>query len=424
MTQQNVEDRDYFTDEEILKEPRGYFRHCLARSPVYDVPGRDYMMVTGFRECIEVVRNPEDFSSIFCFSPYGAGLPLPFKPEGDDISEQIEACRTPNDLLVSYDGDFHAANRSILNKLFTPARLKANEAFMREHADRLLAELVPGGGCEVINDFALPFATGVIADLLGIPDGDRELFMEVIAASPPIGSKVDPDDVKTLIPHFGYMSDFFERYIRDRRANPAPDVLHELATAKYPDGSTPQLMEIVKLAMFMFVGGRGSSSKFLATCLYFLADLPDVQRQLRRDGKMIPAFIEEVLRLQGTTKATFRLARRNTRIGDVEVPAGTKVAVAFEAANRDPERWHNPDEFQLKRPGIREHVAFGRGVHTCAGAPLARIEAGVVLERFLEHCSEITLDAKVHGEPGNRNMQFEPSYIARGLQEVNLRFTP
>jgi len=419
-----IEDRDYFSDEEILKEPHEYFRQCLARSPVYDVPGRDYMIVTGFRECIEVVRNTEDFSSIFCFSPYGAGLPLPFKPEGDDISAQIESCRTPDDLLVTYDGVFHSANRSILNKLFTPPRLKANEAFMIEHADRLLAELVPRGGCEIISDFALPFATGVIADLLGIPGSDRQLFMEAIAASPPIGSKVDPSDVKTLIPHFGYMSDFFERYIRDRRANPTPDVLHELATATYPDGSTPELMEVVKLAMFLFVGGRGSSSKFLGTCLYFLAEFPEIQRQLRKERKLILAFIEEVLRLQGTTKATFRLAKRNTRIGNTEVPAGTKVVVAFEAANRDPERWESPDEFHLNRPGIREHVAFGRGVHTCAGAPLARTEARVVIEQIFNHTSDIRLNEEKHGQPGHRLMQFEPSYIARGLLNVHLVFTP
>ncbi len=424
MSEQKLEDRDYFSDEEILREPQEYFRRCLARSPVYDVPGRDYMMVTGFRECIEVVRNTEDFSSIFCFSPYGAGLPLPFEPAGEDISEQIESCRTPDDLLVSYDGPFHSANRSILNKLFTPSRLKANEAFMNKHADRLLTDLVPRGSCEFIADFALPFATGVIADLLGIPDGDRELFMEAIASSPPIGSKVDPNDVKTQIPHFGYMSDFFKRYITERRAHPEPDVLHELATATYPDGSTPELMEIVKLAMFLFVGGRGSSSKFLATCLYFVADLPEVQQQLRRDHKLIPAFIEEVLRLQGTTKATFRLARRNTKIGDIDVPAGTKVAVAFEAANRDPGRWEAPDEFQLNRPGIREHVAFGRGVHTCAGAPLARTEARVVIERLFAHTSDIRLNEAEHGAPGDRKMQFDPSYIARGLLNVHLLLAP
>jgi cytochrome P450 len=201
-------------------------------------------------------------------------------------------------------------------------------------------------------------------------------------------------------------------------------VLHELATAKYPDGSTPDLMEIVKLAMFLFVGGRGSSSKFLATCLYFVADIPQLQQQLRENRQLISSFIEEVLRLQGTTKATFRLARKKTRIGDFEIAAGTKLVVAFGAANRDPRRWDNPDDFQMDRPRIREHLAFGRGAHTCAGAPLARTEARVVIERFLDTTSDIDLNEDKHGKPGNRKLSFEPSYIVRGLSDLHLVLTP
>lgn len=424
MTSQHIEERDYFTDPEVLLDPHDYFRNMFVEGPVTHLPGKDDLIVTGFDECIEVVKNNDDFSSIFSFSPYGAGLPLPFTPKRDDISEQIEAQRQPTDLLVTQDGAFHAANRSILSKLFTPSRLRDNEAFMRNYADNLIKDLVIRGKCELINDFALPFATSVISDLLGIPEDDRQLFMEAIAASPPIGSAVKADDVRTQIPHFEYMSDFFERYIRDRRASPKPDVLHELATATYPDGSTPDLMEIVKLAMFLFVGGRGSSSKFLATCMQFAGELPELQRKLRDDRKLIPEFIEEVLRLQGTTKATFRLARRNTRIGEIEVLAGTKVVVAFAAANRDPRRWDNPDEFQMGRPRIREHVAFGRGVHTCSGAPLARAEARVVLNQFFDHTSNISLDEEAHGKPGNHLFQFEPSYIVRGLKSLHLVLTP
>lgn len=424
MADQNAEERDYFTDPAVLLDSHDYYRKVFAQGPIYQVPGKDYLMVTGFEECEAIVRNSNDFSSIFCFSPYGAGLPLPFTPQGDDISEQIESHRQPEDLLVTYDGAFHAASRSILSKLFTPSRLNANKAFMTEYADKLASDVVSRGGCELISEFALPFATSVIADLLGIPGDDRQLFMDAIAASPPIGSVVDPNDVQTQIPHFRFMSDFFERYIRDRRANPKADVLHELATATYPDGSTPELMEIVKLAMFLFVGGRGSAAKFMATCLSFVADMPDLQQKMREDHKLIPEFIEEVLRLQGTTKATFRLARRNTRVGDVEIPAGTKLVVAFEAANRDPRRWDNPDDFQLGRPRIREHLAFGRGPHTCAGAPLARTEARVVIERFLETTSSISLNEEKHGTPDNRELPFEPSYISRGLSNLHLVFKP
>jgi len=420
MANHQPEQRDYFTDPDVLLDPFDYFRNVFVEGPIYQVPGKDYMVVTGFDECAEIARNSADFSSIFCFSPYGAGLPLPFVPDGDDISEQIESHRTPDDLLVTYDGTFHASNRSIITRLFTPSRLRQNQAFMMAYADKLANDLVARGRCELISDFALPFATSVIADLLGIPEEDRQLFMDAIAASAPIGSPVDPSDVRTQVPHFGYMSDFFERYIRDRRVNPKADVLHELATSRYPDGSEPDVMEIVKLAMFLFVGGRGSSSKFLASCMYFVAERPELQQQMREAPELIPSFIEEVLRLQGTTKATFRLARRKTKVGNVEIPAGTKLVVAFMAANRDPRRWDSPDDFQMDRPRIREHLAFGRGPHTCAGAPLARTEARVVIERFLEKFSDITLDQKYHGEPGRRIISFDPSYIARGLSHLHL----
>src|SRR5262249_60063770 len=102
-------------------------------------------------------------------------------------------------------------------------------------------------------------------------------------------------------------------------------------------------------------------------------------------------FIEEVLRLQGSTKVTFRLARRNVRVGDKEIAAGQKIVIALSAANRDPRRWEQPNDFKLGRPKIQEHLAFGRGAHTCIGAPLARSEVKVLMDRLLKHTSDISL---------------------------------
>jgi len=422
MTNQVAETRNYFDDASVLQDPVGYFNSALALDPIYPVPDRDYVLVTGYEECVEVLRNTEDFSSIFSFSPYGAGAPLPFEPIGDDISAQIERQRTPSDLLVTYDGLSHAQNRSILNRLFTPARLRNNERFMRQRADEMLVAFAARGGGELISDFALPFATQVISDLLGVPEEDRELFMAAIAASPRAG-EVHPGDVRTQVPHFEYMEHFFSRYIAERRLNPGADVLNELAAAQYPDGSTPDLLEIVKLAMFLFVGGRGSSSKFLASCVLPIAVQPDLQRRLRENRELIRDYLEEVARLHGTTKATFRLARRTTRIGDQVVPAGTKLVVAMMAANRDPRRWKNPEAFEIDRPRIREHLAFGRGPHVCAGAPLARAEGRVVLETLFNRCSDIRLDQDHHGDSGDRSLQYESSYIVRGLKALHLRLT-
>jgi cytochrome P450 len=209
----------------------------------------------------------------------------------------------------------------------------------------------------------------------------------------------------------------------DRRASPRSDVLSELANATYPDGSTPDLMEIVRLATFLFGAGQDTSAKLLGNSMRYIVDVPGLQDKLRADPALIPQLIEEVLRLEGSTKMTARLARKNTRIGGVEIAAGTKIFLALAAANRDPRRWPEPTEFQLNRDKIKEHVAFGRGAHVCAGAPLARVEVRILLERFLEQTSEIDLSVQNHGTRGNRNLDFEPSFIIRGLAALHLKLT-
>lgn len=127
-----------------------------------------------------------------------------------------------------------------------------------------------------------------------------------------------------------------------------------------------------------------------------------------------------MLRLEGSTKQTARLAQCDTRIGDRKVPAGTKVLAALSAANRDARRWPEPQALKLHRPKIKEHVGFGRGKHVCAGAPLARVEVRVILEQFLKHTSNIDLDESRHGQRGRRELDFEPSFIIRGLPELHL----
>jgi cytochrome P450 len=157
----------------------------------------------------------------------------------------------------------------------------------------------------------------------------------------------------------------------------------------------------------------------------YIVDVPGLQRQLRDDRTLIPWFLEEILRLEGSSKATHRIARRDTTIGDRPVPAGTQVIVALAAANRDPRRWgDDANEFKLKRPGIKQHIAFGRGSHTCAGAPLARAEVTAILNQFFDQTSDIRISEDKHGKPGARHYKFEPSFIIRGLENLYLELQP
>lgn len=421
-----LEDRDYFTDHAILQDPYGFFEAVRAHGPVYCPSGRDYLIVTGFEETLEVLANARDFSAVNALQ--GAAAPLPFTVEGSDIAAQLEAHRGDfpgGDMLVGLDDKPHADLRGLVNRLFTPSRLKANEQFIIAYSDHLVREAVARGRTELISDIATPFVTLVIADLLGVPADDRQRFMDVIDAAPPPGSLDASDNDYAGDAHpLMVMGGYFAAYVEDRRRHPRADILTELACATYADGSMPSLAEIVRLATFLFGAGQDTSAKLLGNAMRYIVDQPGLQGRLRADPSLIPHFIEEVLRLEGSSKQTARVARRDTRIGDRVVPAGTRILLALAAANRDPARWDDPRELLLDRARIREHVAFGRGKHVCAGAPLARVEVRIILEKFLEHTASIELDEARHGPSDARVLHFEPSFIIRGLADLHLKLTP
>jgi cytochrome P450 len=154
-----------------------------------------------------------------------------------------------------------------------------------------------------------------------------------------------------------------------------------------------------------------------------LAENPELQQLLRREPDRVSNFIEEMLRLESPVKGDFRLARRSITIGGVEIPAGTTVMVMNGAANRDPRQFEDPDTFDVARSNARRHIAFGRGVHTCPGAPLARAEARVSIERLLARTSEITISEEHHGPADARRFSYVPTFILRGLTQLNLETT-
>ncbi len=416
-----LKERDYFTDHSVLLDPYQYFEEMRPRGPIAQLETRDCLLLTGFEECVEVLRNPEDFSSLNSLA--SSAFPLPFTPQGSDISAQLEEHREKYvgfDLLVCLDGERHANVRSLVGRMFAPRRLKDNERFMTDYARQLVGKAVADGRCELVNQISTPYVTMVVADLLGVPAEDRVKFEERLAQNQTVGS-IDNPDAPTDTSTLEFMGAFFYQYLAERRENPGTDLLCELATATYPGGVTPDILDLVKLAVFMFAAGQDTSAKLLGNAMRYIVDVPGLQRLLRDDRDQIAWMLEEVLRLEGSSKATHRIAIRDTKIGARDIPAGTQVIVALAAANRDRKYWgEDANEFKLNRPGVRNHIAFGRGSHTCAGAPLARAEVRAILNAFFDLTDDISISHEKHGKPGARQYKFEPSFIIRGLQSLHL----
>jgi cytochrome P450 len=162
----------------------------------------------------------------------------------------------------------------------------------------------------------------------------------------------------------------------------------------------------------------------LCAALRIIADDNDIQKRLRSERRLIPEFIEEVLRLESPTMSDFRMTKVTTTPGGVDIPAGTTVMIHPGAANRDERRFTQADECQLGRRNVREHISFGRGVHSCPGGPLARAEGRVTLERFFDRTSDISISEAHHGAPGQRRFDYDPTFIVRGLSNLHITFTP
>jgi cytochrome P450 len=415
---------DFLTDQSLVADPYPYYDYLRAQSPVLRLQPHGFVAVTGYDEALGVYKNVDDFSSIVALG--GPFPPLPFTPEGDDLNAAIDAHRTQFPMyehMVTMDPPEHTKARSLLSRLLTPKRLKENEDFMWRLADRQLDEFLAEGHSEFLAEYAKPFSLLVIADLLGVPEEDHQEFRVVLGAERP-GARVGSLDHESVGTNpLEFLDDKFSGYLEDRRSRPRDDVLTDLATAKYPDGSTPEIIDVVRTATFLFAAGQETTAKLLSAAIKVLAERPDIQQTLREDRSLIPMFIEESLRLESPVKSDSRLARRTTKVGDMDVKAGTIVMVLPGAVNRDPRRFSDPHEFQIRRANVREHIAFGRGAHSCPGAPLARVEGRVSLERMLDRMGEITVDEEFHGPAGARRYNYEPTYILRGLTDIHVRFT-
>ena len=412
---------DWFTDLSLNADPFPYYEQLRAQGPVVREPHHGVVVVTGHDEGSAVYRDHEHFSSIN--APSGPIPPLPFVPDPEDIGPQIEEFRDRivyGNWLVTRDRPAHTAYRSLLMGLITPARLKRNEDFMWRLADRQIGEFMGGSGFEVVSQLARPFTVMVVADLLGVPEADHKEFCENYD---PVPAQIG--DTRELAHNpLEFLGRYFGRYIEERRRHPRSDGLSELAHARFPDGTLPPLSDVVGLTEFLFTAGQDTSARLIGAALRILGEQPELQQRLRQERELIPNFLEEVLRIDPPVKCNFRVARVPVRVGELELAPGTAVMLLLGAINRDPGRFERPAELWPERPNARDHLSFGRGIHACAGAPLARAEGRICLERLFDHTEAFWVSESRHGPAGARRYEYEPTYLLRGLLELQLECTP
>jgi cytochrome P450 len=413
------DDVDFLTEASLVDDPYPYYEF-LRQCPVRPVGPHGIVAVTGWDESIEVWRDVESFSSCNAFGGPFPGLPV--EVEGDDIGDLIEQYRDVypiSEHFVTFDPPMHAMHRGLMMRLMTPKRLEENEAFMWALSDRLIDGFANDGACEFTKQYAHPFALLNIADLLGVPEQDHAMLRAQFESY-----TAGALDAKGTAGPFAFLDDVFVDYVEDRRRSPRDDVMTKLAQATFPDGSMPEVIDVVRIAAFLFAAGQGTTAHMMGSLLQRLATQPELQRRIRDDRALVMPFAEETLRLESPTKATFRLARRSAEVAGVRVPAGTTLMLMPGAINRDARHFDDASRMDVDRPNVRDHVAFGRGIHACPGQALARTEARVGLNRLLDRLGDIRLAEAEHGPAGSPHFHYNPSFMLRGLQALHLEFIP
>ena len=307
------------------------------------------------------------------------------------------------DYMLTVDPPQHTRLRQVVARAFTPRRVAELRPRAEEIAARLVEDVLARQTPDLIDEFATPLPIAVICDLLGVPVQDRDSFR---GASEQIVSPVAGQDREGA---YRWMSAYLAGLVAGKRTDPGPDLLSALAQDTGEDRLDDP--ELIGMAFLLLIAGYETTANLIGAILLGLAQRPDLTARLRAEPDLVPAAVEEFLRLDSPVQTgTERFATEDMRIGDTLVRRGDMLLVSLAAANRDPARFAEPDAFSLGRPA--GHVAFGHGVHHCLGAPLARMEADVAVTALLRRVSGISLAT------GAGELEWRPGLLMHGVRHL------
>lgn len=403
-------------DPRTLQNPAPHLARLRAEGPVHFVPSLDAWFVVRHELVIEALRRPEVFSSQFPESV----LPLSEEDQRRLAEAMADGLPRPRTMITA-DGGVHTRYRRLVSKAFSPRSIAALEPTVRAITTRLIDTWIDRDRIEVVEDFAVPLPVEVIARALNVPDDRLADFRRWSDATVlTFGATPTVDERVAAIRTVQELQRFFVAAIEERRARPRDDLLTGLLDARIDaddeevDDKRPlDVPEMVSLVQELLVGGNETTTKLLAEMFRLLAGRPDRWAEVRANPELIPALVEESLRLASPAQAMWRLTTEDTELGGVAIPAGSRVVLSYASANRDEQLFADPDEFDPRRESLGDHLAFGRGPHFCIGAGLARLEARVAFEELARRVQSISL-------PDTNDFPYNPSFLLRGLVRLDV----
>jgi len=417
--------RLFALEPEALACPYPIFESLREEQPVVYVPEVECFVVTRYDDIVHVTRHPELFSSIMPTGPVLArqqaeaiaGL-LADEPE---LGATLKRLRGGVRVLLSADPPDHGRQRRLVNRAFTPPKVKALEPRIREVAHQLVDAFTGRGEVEIVHEYGVLLPLTIIAECLGVADDDLPMFKrwsdDFVAA---IGNhNMSRDELRSLLLSQHDFFAYFQQRIDERRDAPREDLISDVMAADL-DGEPLSDMEMLAMFNQFLVAGNETTTKLIASSVRILLERPELIGRLRDDPSLVAGFVEEALRLETPVQGLYRTATEDTEIGGVAIPRGGHVMVVYAAGNRDERTFPDASTPDPCRHNSMRHLAFGHGEHYCLGSALARAEGRIGIEVLLERLDDLAPADGVDME----QLRYEPSYVLHGLKELRVRFRP
>jgi cytochrome P450 family 144 len=391
-------------DPKVIDDPYPFYGQLRAQAPVWEIPGTGLFTVSTFELIAEATGRVADFSSNIRCLLYRDGADLPCRFAFGDAGVQA---------LATADPPMHALHRKTVFPELVARRMADLEPDIADIADRCVTRALDGGTVEFMTAVANVVPITMISRLIGFRDASMDqLLSAAFDSTAMLGSTLSYDELMELVTRIGEIETWIADQLAAAVQEPGDDLLG--AVARGVGGEVFGDFEAIIILHTLLSAGGETTTSLIGNAVGLLAEHQELQEHLRRNPEQIPRFVEEALRMESPFRYQMRSVPKDTTLGGVDIPADATVLLLFGAANRDDAEFERPDEVDLQRKVPRLHMAFGRGIHHCVGASLARIEARIVLTVLLERTASITLDPE-------RTPRWVNSLMVRRHEQLPLR---
>lgn len=392
-------------DPEVLANPYPLYARLRTEDPVHWDPFLHAWVVTRYPDVIRVLLH---FSA--------NRTPTPEQLSAMNLSALNPIAKVMVRQMLFLDPPDHTRLRALASAAFTPSRVEKLRSHIQEIADNLIDGIIARGRrMDLIADFAAPLPAIVTAEMLGVPTSDHDKLKDWSADfAEMLGNfQHNPDRFPRVLRSVELMGAYFRNAMDEQREHPRDGLIHAMMMAEV-DGGKLSDDEIVANLIVTMVGGQETTTNLVGNGMLTLLRNPAAKEQLRADSSIIPSAVEELLRYESPSQHTARLAPEDLEMGGKKIHKRQAVIAVMGAANRDPERFPDPDKLDLARQDNR-HVAFGWAAHFCFGAPLARIEGQIAFQTLLRRLPDLAV------EP-TKSLVWRHNLGLRGLTELHVTF--